>query len=94
MDTEYETVSWLTTNENNVYIHRLAAHPDYQGKGLAQFLITFAEEFTRKNRFISSSLDTFSQNPRNLKFYLKRGYKKQVRFTFQELKTILFIVMN
>lgn len=76
MDAEYIPVEWMTANKNNIYIHRLAVHPDYQGKGLAQKLMDFAESFAKTQNFISIRLDTFSQNKRNQKFYELRGYKR------------------
>jgi len=75
-DDEYENVHWLTHNSNNLYIHRLAVHPNYQGKGYAQKLMDFAENYAIENKYTSIRLDTFSQNTRNQKFYKKRGYKK------------------
>lgn len=76
MDEEYLPVSWLTENKNNIYIHRLAIHPKYQGKGYAQKLMDFAEDYAKTNSYISIRLDTFSQNNRNQKFYELRGYKR------------------
>ena len=77
MDEIYKPVQWLTPNNNNhIYIHRLAVHPKYQGKGFAQQLIDYAENYAHKNNYTSIRLDTFSQNPRNLKFYELRGYQK------------------
>ena len=76
MDKEYETVKWLTPNKNNIYIHRLAIDPDFQGRGYARQLMAFAEEVAREKQYISIRLDTFSQNPRNQKFYELRGYSK------------------
>jgi len=76
MDEEYKAVQWLTPNGNNIYIHRLSVHPENQGKGHAQELMNFAEDFTRTNNFDSVRLDTFSQNKRNQRFYETRGYKK------------------
>ena len=76
MDEEYISVEWLTPNENNIYIHRLAIDPEYQGKGYARKLMTFAENYARENKYISVRLDTFSQNNRNQTFYEKRGYQK------------------
>ncbi len=75
-DLEYDNVNWLTKNGNSLYIHRLAVHPNYQGKGYAQKLMDFAENYAKKNENDSIRLDTFSQNTRNQKFYEKRGYKK------------------
>ena len=76
MDEVYLPVSWLTPNKNNIYIHRLAIHPKYQGNGYAQQLMVYAENYAIKNNYASIRLDTFSKNPRNLKFYELRGYKK------------------
>ncbi|WOD44950.1 GNAT family N-acetyltransferase [Hwangdonia lutea] len=76
MDEEYIPINWLTENNRNVYIHRLAVHPKYQGKGYAQRLMDFAENIAIENNYSSIRLDTFSQNKRNQKFYELRGYKK------------------
>jgi ribosomal protein S18 acetylase RimI-like enzyme len=75
-DKEYEGVKWLTKNDKNLYIHRLAVHPNFQGKGYAQKLMDFAESFASKNSYKSIRLDTFSKNKRNQTFYEKRKYKK------------------
>lgn len=76
MDEEYKPVKWLTENGNSMYVHRLAVHPNFQGKGHARLLMDFAENHARKHGFSSVRLDTFSQNKRNQKFYETRGYKK------------------
>ena len=75
MDKAYQNVKWLTPN-NNIYVHRLAVHPSEQGKGYAQQLMDFAEEYARTKNYVSVRLDTFSQNKRNQKFYETRGYQK------------------
>ena len=76
IDDFYKSVKWLTKTHKNVYIHRLAIHPNYQGKGLALKLMDFANEIAIKNNCESIRLDTFSGNPRNNKFYLLQGYTK------------------
>jgi ribosomal protein S18 acetylase RimI-like enzyme len=76
MDYEYIPIEWMTVNENNVYIHRLAVHPSQQGKGFAQEMMDFAEVSAKERNFVSVRLDTFSQNIRNQKFYELRGYKR------------------
>jgi len=76
MDHEYIPVKWLTPNKSNIYIHRVAVHPDNQGQGYAQKLMTFAENYAIENNYASIRLDTFSQNKRNQKFYELRGYKR------------------
>ena len=76
MDKEYENVKWITETRNNLYVHRLAVHPNHQSKGYAKQLMDFAEQFAIKNNYKSVRLDTFSQNKRNQLFYELRGYKK------------------
>ncbi|MFT5859419.1 MAG: ribosomal protein S18 acetylase RimI-like enzyme [Flavobacteriaceae bacterium] len=74
-DEEYNEIDWLTSNESkNLVVHRLAVLPDHQGKGIARKLMDHAEAYAKKNDYDSIRLDTFSQNPRNQKFYSTRGY--------------------
>lgn len=76
MDEEYFPVSWLTRNQNNLYIHRLAVQPNLWGKGYARKLMDFAESYAWQREFASVRLDTFSKNLRNQRFYEARGYQK------------------
>ena len=76
MDEEYIPVKWLTPNGNSTYIHRVCIHPSHQGKGFAQNMMNFAEDYSKNNGFESVRLDTFSQNERNQRFYEQRGYQK------------------
>lgn len=76
MDKEYIPIKWQTPNRNNIYIHRLAVHPEQQGKGYARKLMNFAETLAKNNHFTSIRLDTFSKNVRNQKFYELRNYKR------------------
>ncbi len=84
MDKEYEEVKWLTPNENNLYIHRLAVLPEYQGSGYAKELMEFGELYAKKKKFASIRLDTFSQNKRNQRFYEHRGYQKLEEIYFPD----------
>jgi len=76
MDKEYIPISWVTKNTDNLYIHRLLVDPNHWGKGYAQKLMDFAENYAKTNSYTSIRLDTFSQNKRNQNFYETRGYKK------------------
>ena len=76
MNEEYIPINWLSENDKNLYVHRLAIDPRHQGKGYAQKLMDFAEAFAKDNNYRSIRLDTFSQNKRNQKFYELRGYKQ------------------
>jgi ribosomal protein S18 acetylase RimI-like enzyme len=76
VDPEYKSVTWLTPDRDNLYVHRLAIHPSEQGKGYARKLMDFAEDFAINNGYTSIRLDTFSKNLRNQKFYELRGYQR------------------
>jgi ribosomal protein S18 acetylase RimI-like enzyme len=76
MDKEYESIDWLTPNGENLYIHRLAVHPEHQMQGHARTLMEYAEAFAKAQHLTSVRLDTFSQNQRNQRFYEARGYSK------------------
>lgn len=76
MDDVYAQIDWLTPDKENIYIHRLAVHPDFQGKGFARKLMDFAEDYAREKGCLSVRLDTFSKNKRNQMFYAARGYQK------------------
>lgn len=84
MDEEYKSVKWLTQTSEHYYIHRLAVHPDYQGKGIARSLMDYAENLGVQNNKASIRLDTFSQNHRNQKFYEARGYSRLENIYFPE----------
>ena len=73
-DEVYDNVKWLTKDEKNLYVHRLAVDPKYQKKGIGKLLMDFAEEYGQKNGLKSVRLDTFSKNDRNNKFYRSRNY--------------------
>jgi ribosomal protein S18 acetylase RimI-like enzyme len=75
-DAEYDEIDWLTLDENQFYIHRLAIKPEFQHQGYARIMMDFAEDLARKSNRISVRLDTFSLNHRNQRFYESRGYKR------------------
>ena len=76
IDEEYVPIEWLTPGGNNLYVHRLATHPELWGRGYGQKLMDFAEGLAAAQKYQSVRLDTFSKNKRNQKFYESRGYKR------------------
>ncbi|MGB0838199.1 MAG: GNAT family N-acetyltransferase, partial [Flavobacteriaceae bacterium] len=68
-DPEYDGVKWSGEEGRKIYVHRLAVHPEHQGKGYAQKLMEFAQVFAVNEGFSWIRLDTFSQNKRNNIFY-------------------------
>mgnify|MGYP000023410311 FL=1 len=84
MDEFYKKAKWLTTSDKNIYLHRLAVHPDYQGKGFAKKLMNYAFDFALENKFKSIRLDTFSGNPQNNIFYQKLKFKQLDKIYFRD----------
>lgn len=76
VDDEYLPVQWLTPSEKNLYVHRLAVHPEHWREGKGKQLMNFAEKFALTQGYSSIRLDTFSRNIRNQKFYENRGYHR------------------
>ncbi len=76
MDDFYTKVDWLTPDAKQLYVHRLAVHPASQGKGIARALMDFGEALAKEKKCLSVRLDTFSQNPRNNRFYQARKYQQ------------------
>ena len=74
-DEEYSGINWSTSEAaKNLVVHRLAVRPDQQGKGIAKKLMDFSEKYALEKGYASIRLDTYSQNPRNQRFYINRGY--------------------
>tara|TARA_B100001079_G_scaffold17953_1_gene14291 strand:+ start:176 stop:676 length:501 start_codon:yes stop_codon:yes gene_type:complete len=90
IDDVYKKVKWLTLTNKNIYLHRLAVHPDFQGQGLALKLMDFAEHLTLKKGFESIRLDTFSGNSKNNKFYKLQGYTKLEKIFYRKQSDIPF----
>lgn len=72
---EYKKINWLYNDNKILVIHRLAVRPDYQKQGIARQLMNFVEGTAVKLGFSSVRLDTYSGNPRAIKFYTELGYK-------------------
>lgn len=90
MDDVYKNVKWLTKNNKNIYLHRLAIHPNFQGQGFAISLMNYVEQYSLKNRYESIRLDTFSGNKKNNKFYKLQGYTMLEKIFFREQSDLPF----
>lgn len=79
---EYKTIQWVQNQGPHLIMHRLAVHPEVQGKGIARKLIAFAEDYARANGYTSIRLDTYAKNARALQIYPRLGYEHrgEVRF--------------
>lgn len=64
---------WLT-NDDFVVFHRVAISETYLGKGCAQKMIGFIEDFARNNNIYSVKADTNFDNIGMMKVFEKLGY--------------------
>ncbi|MHA6249479.1 N-acetyltransferase family protein [Pontibacter sp. CAU 1760] len=65
--------AWLT-NGDFVVVHRVAVSEKHLGKGLAQKMLAFIEEFALQNNVYSIKADTNYDNLAMLKVFEKQGY--------------------
>ena len=90
MDEFYKQIVWETSSKKNIYLHRLAIHPDYQGQGFAKYVMDYIENYAKENGCLSVRLDTFSLNKKNNYLYSKLGYKKLGKIYFRDQSDMPF----
>jgi ribosomal protein S18 acetylase RimI-like enzyme len=74
-DEAYQQVQWLG-GEPVLVVHRLCVDPAYQENGIGSRLMDFAEEHAKQNACVSIRLDAYTGNPRAVRLYKRRGYRK------------------
>ena len=83
-DPEYGDVSWTIRTPLVAVLHRLMVHPRAQRRGLARFLMGFAERRARRLGFRALRLDTLEHNARGLALYRGLGYREAGPVTFRK----------
>jgi ribosomal protein S18 acetylase RimI-like enzyme len=68
-----------------LYLSTLAVVPDYQGRGYGRALLAAVDECARKHGYNTLCLDT--QNPDNVDYYRRCGYKLHARFSIGRLQS-------
>lgn len=91
-DAQYQDITWNCIEGKILVVHRLAVHPKHQGKGLAQQLMSYAEDYARQHGYTAIRLDAYEDNPRSQDFYLKMGYTQTgyVQFDYQPMRCTAF----
>lgn len=81
---EYANIKgkWLTVGDFVVY-HRVAVSESYLGKGVAQRMLLYIENFALKNRIHSVKADTNFDNAGMLRIFEKLGYTYCGEVTFR-----------
>lgn len=90
MDDFYKTIDWISPSKKNIYVHRLAVHPNNQGQGYAKIIMNFIEKKGIDNLCESIRLDTFSMNNKNNTLYTKLGYQKLGQIYFRDQSEMPF----
>jgi len=81
---EYANIKgkWIT-NEDFIVMHRVAISDQYIGKGLAQIMLKYMEEYALSNNIYSIKADTNFDNAGMLKIFEKMGYSYCGEVTFR-----------
>lgn len=72
--TKYAHLPWKDQEGRPAVIHRLAVHPDSQGKGIGKQLLLYAEEWAKSQGYTSIRLDAYTANPAAVTMYARAGY--------------------
>jgi len=83
---EYKGIKWSGNNARILYMKRMAVHPAWQDKGIAEMLVKFAEKYASEKKYNYIRLDTLSSNQAEAKLYTNSSYDEVGEFysTFQK----------
>ena len=68
-DIEYNDIKWITKDDKNLYVHRLAVDPKFQKQGIGRLLMDFAEDYARDNK-LKSVMPNLVSNVNHLNYAL------------------------
>jgi ribosomal protein S18 acetylase RimI-like enzyme len=78
------------TSPTRAEIKRMRIHPDYQGRGFGQLILSELEARARANGYTILHLDTSIVQVVAQKLYEKNGFHEVGRDMYQELEVILY----
>lgn len=81
---EYSSVTWAYSDSPIMVIHRMAVHPNFQGKGIGKGLVRHAEDIARLAKYRAIRLDAFIPNLRAVKLYTALGFRNAGKVTFRK----------
>lgn len=72
----YDDAPWQDHAGRALIFHRLCVHPDWQGHGLGNRFISFADHLAAEQGFSSIRLDAYTGTPPVIALYERNGYRK------------------
>ncbi len=84
---EYKEINWSSNDSKILYMKRMAVHPNWQDRGVAEMLVKFAEDYARENKYKYIRLDTLSSNQSENKLYSNGKYNEVGQFHSSFQKT-------
>ena len=73
-DETYLAIDWKDKSNSFLVVHRLGVKEENWGEKIGKKLMNFAEDLVVKEGLKSIRLDTYSGNPKAIKFYKQLGY--------------------
>ena len=88
----YGKITWGTPNANPLLIHRTFVDPEFQGQGLGQVMMSFAEKYAPLHNYNCIRADVHKQNPSALALFQKCGYNifGELMFPRREVAFVCF----
>ena len=75
-DKTYLTINWEDKTNQFLVVHRLGVREDFWNKKIGRYLMLFTEKLVIERGLKSIRLDTYSGNPKAIKFYKKLNYSQ------------------
>jgi GNAT superfamily N-acetyltransferase len=73
---DYRQLNIASQNSRPLYLHRIAVHPLWQGKGIARQMIEFARQRAKETGFNCIRLDVFKPSARAIALCVKNDFKE------------------
>ena len=75
-DETYLAIDWKDKSNSSLVVHRLGVKEENWGEEMGKRLMNFVEDLVVKEKLKSIRLDTYSGNPKAIKFYKRLGYAR------------------
>ena len=87
MSPEFNNIKWNTNAGKVLYIHRLAVHPLWRGKGVTEKMLGFAEKYGKENGYTSLRLDVYDLNDHRINILKNRKFNEagQILLNYQKI---------